>query len=135
MMMLPSGQEVLCLKASIICAAINIVLNLLLIPRWGLNAAAATTAVAELVGIIIKVPFIDKEIRIAGFREMIKAPLIGSLGIVAMGVGMKFLFDSAIMVLCITVGISVPLYGAVLYFMKNEFVNDFVEPMINKYKG
>ena len=49
---LPAGKEGISLKISSVSAMINIVLNFILIPRWGLNAAAFTTFVSELFGLI-----------------------------------------------------------------------------------
>jgi len=135
MMMLPSGRELLCLKSCVICSVVNVALNLVLIPVWGLNAAAATTALAELIGIFIMLPHIDKEIRVDGLWKMIKAPLIGAGGILVIGACAKVLFHSAIVIVCVTIAVSVLFYGSLLLLLKNEFILGFVKPILVKIKG
>lgn len=135
MILIPAGREKICLRANIISAVANVVLNFILIPRWGLNAAAATTAFAEMIGILVMLPFIDKEIHIDGFMEMIKAPLVGAAGIVVIGMIVKSVFASSLLISGMTIGLSVLLYGSVMILLKNEFALGFIKPMIEKYKG
>lgn len=135
MMMLPSGRESLCLKGCIASAVVNAGLNLILIPKWGLNAAAATTALAELVGVLILAPHINKNIRIHGFMEMIKAPLIGAAGVLVIGACAKAIFQSAFAIVGVTVAASVLFYGATLLLCKNQFVLGFIKPITVKIKG
>ena len=94
MMMIPAGKEKVSLKSSIVSAVVNVVLNLILIPIWGLNAAAITTTISECIGIVIKRPYIDKEIRINGLKQMLMAPIIGSIGIVLVSVFVRFFIAS-----------------------------------------
>lgn len=134
MMMLPAGKENICLKASVISAVVNIILNLILIPKWGLNAAAITTAISEFIGIIIKIPYIEKEIKIEGFKNMIEAPIVGALGILLVGVIVKYCLKSQYMIAIVTIVISCFEYLFVLMVMKNEFAINFLKPVINKIK-
>ena len=62
--MLPSGREKLCLGSSIVSAVVNFVLNIFLIPKYGIVAAAITTAMSQWIGLLIKLPFVEKEIKI-----------------------------------------------------------------------
>ena len=134
MMMLPAGKEKVCLKASVVSALVNIVLNLMLIPKWGLNAAAATTAISEFLGIIIKRPYIDKEIQIAGKRKMIAAPFVGSIVIVAVSIIIRCIVESPYLIAILTIMLSAVLYLLVLILMKNEFTLSFIDPIICKVK-
>lgn len=47
--LIPFGKESYILTATIISALINVILNIVLIPHWGQNAAAATTVLSEFV--------------------------------------------------------------------------------------
>lgn len=134
-MMLPAGREKICLRACIISAVANIVLNIILIPKWGLNGAAATTVLAEMIGIMVQVPYINKSIRIYGFVEMIKAPLVGSIGIVIIGIIVKMIVTNPVIICGITIVLSVLFYGITLILLSNKFTLGFVEPVIDKYKG
>lgn len=134
MTFLPAGREKICLFASIMSALINIILNLILIPFFGLNAAAATTAVAEWVGVVVLGRRMDKAIKIDGWGEMLKAPLIGSLAIVIIAFASEMLFDSYVLIAVVTVTLSVIAYGVCLMLLKNEFLMGFLRPVLNKMK-
>ena len=47
--LIPHRLERLCLKISVISAAVNVVLNLILIPVWDYNGAALTTLLSEMI--------------------------------------------------------------------------------------
>lgn len=134
MTMLPSGKEKICLWSSIVSALTNIVLNLILIPKWGLNAAAFTTALAELIGIFIKLPYMDKGIRLGGLGEMLKAPMIGGSGILVLGFALQMAVQTPWIVLALTVAASAVWYLAVLAITKNEFFMGFAAPITAKLK-
>lgn len=127
MMMLPAGKEKLFLISTIVSAVSNVMLNLLLIPKYGLNAAAATTTLAELIGIVIQVPFVDRQIKITDLREVLKAPIIGSAGILLVGTVGKYLLHSAFSTVAFTVGGGVVIYICVLVALKNEFFDTIIK--------
>lgn len=135
MMMLPAGQDKVCLKASIASAVVNIVLNLLLIPIWGLNAAAATTAVSEFIGIIIKLPYIDKKIHISGLWQMLKAPIVGTIGIVIVSIVIRYIVVSSYLIAILTILFSSITYFVILIIMKNEFILGFLKPIYQRFRG
>ena len=134
MMMLPAGKEKICLKSSIVSAVANIVLNLILIPIWGLNAAATTTAISELLGIVIKRPYIDKEIHIDGLKQMMAAPIAGSIGIVVVSIAIKCFIESPYLIAVLTILLSGIVYLTTLVLMKNEFAMNFLKPIVSKLK-
>lgn len=134
MTMLPAGKEKICLWSSIVSAAINVALNFVLIPRWGLNAAAFTTVLSELIGIFIKLPYMDKEIKVDRLGEMLKAPIMGGVGIFILG----FFFQRAVqtpwVVSALTIAASAIWYLIVLAVTKNEFFMGFAEPVIARLR-
>lgn len=135
MTMLPAGKESICLKTSAISAVVNVVLNIFLIPRWGIYAAAFTTAVAEMVGTMMKIPYMDKNIHIAGLFDMIKAPCIGAMAIVAISALTCRVADSYFVIVISTMAMSVVAYFAILLALRNEFVLGFILPIVKKLKG
>lgn len=134
MTMLPAGREKVCLFSCGMSALVNIVLNFLLIPYFGLNATAATTAIAECVGVIVLSRFFDENIKINDFKEMLKAPLVGCVGIILVSSLAKVIFASDILIAAFTAIGSVIVYGLALVLMKNEFALGFLQPIINKMK-
>lgn len=134
MMLLPSGKEAICLRSSVISAIVNVILNIFLIPKYGLNGAAFTTFVAEFVGLCIVYPHIDKNIRISSFKEMIRGPIIGAILIAVTGIVVKQLLSSYIVISLVAVLISAMVYVLVLLITKNTFLMDFINPLLNKIK-
>ena len=134
MTILPAGREKVCLFSCSISALVNIILNFFLIPYFGLNAAASTTAIAECVGVIVMSRYLDKNIQIDDFKEMMKAPLVGCVGIILVSVLVKVTFTSDILIALFTISGSAIVYGLVLLVLKNEFALGFLQPMINKMK-
>lgn len=132
MTMLPAGREKLCLLISAISALSNIVLNLALIPRFGICAAAATTLTAEAVAVMILLRNMDPAIRIDGWHEMLKAPIVGSIGIVVVCVAVRLLVKSYVLAAVLAVALSVMVYGVSLIVLKNEFVLGFLQPILKK---
>ena len=129
---LPAGKEGLSLKISSISALLNIVLNFILIPKWGLNAAAFTTAVSELFGLIWGFIKIDKNIKIDGIRKMVMGPIIGGMGIFVIGWIVQRTFSKAWLVSIITIAISVVWYFAVMIISRNEFFMGFARPIAKR---
>ncbi len=131
---IPAGREDLSLKISVVSALINIVLNFILIPKWGLYAAAFTTFLSELFGMICGFVFMDKNIRIEGLRSMLTGPLIGCAGILAIGIAAQLLLTEAWLITLVTVALSVIWYIAVMVVSKNEFFMGFAEMAVSKIK-
>lgn len=134
MMLLPSGNERVCLRSSAISAIVNVILNIFFIPMYGLNGAAFTTFVAEFIGLCIVYPHIDKNIKIDSFKQMIKGPIIGGILIGIIGMIVKHVFSSCFVITIVTVLISVLVYILVLIITKNTFIMEFVNPLLNKIK-
>lgn len=135
MTMIPAGREKVCLLSCCISALVNIILNIILIPKYGLNAAASTTAIAEIVGVCIVSYYKDKEIRIDNLSEMIKAPIVGSIAIAIIALLVRSFINSNALICVITIILSVIIYSFILILMKNEFALSFLKPFIDKLKG
>ena len=134
MMMIPSGRENISLKSSVISASLNVVLNLFIIPIFGLNGAAFTTFLAEFCGIIVKVPHIDKRIKIERLFEMVKGPLFGSIFIFFVGIVSSSLISSDLIIVIVSITIGAIGYGIILFILKDEFVVSYFAPIIDKMK-
>ena len=127
MMLIPSGKENIALRASVVSALLNVILNFILIPFYGLNAAAFTTFISELAGIFVTVPHIDKNIHIDGIRRMLKGPLVGSLLIIPVAIIFKSLFSSVFIIAGGTIIVSIILYLFALKVFNDEFLFDFIK--------
>ena len=133
-MFLPNNKEGVCLIASSVAAIVNIVLNLIFIPFFGLNAAAMTTAVAEGASLIILLLHFDKNMKIDGIHEMLEGPVLGALFIIVSSLGIRVLFDNSIFVCILTIIMSVLGYFGILILIKDKFFMGYINPIINKLK-
>lgn len=129
MIMIPSGRDKLCMISSCISAVVNLVLNILFIPKWGLNAAAATTAVSQILGLFIKLPFVEKEVSIGDKKNLLQGPVIGSVLIFVITYFMRMLIANMMVRAIVIVGISVIIYGITLVVLKNDLMLSVLENM------
>lgn len=119
LIMIPSGRENISLYSSIVSAVVNLVLNLILIPRWGIEAAAFTTALSMLIGFFFKLPFVGKEVSVRPLKNMLVGPLIGCCVIVLIGFGFSFLPLHTAVRFILVVALSAVCYGACLVLFRN----------------
>lgn len=130
--MIPSGREKVCLKVSLICAVINVGMNLILIPHLGLNAAAFTTALAEIVGLCIMKKKLEKKITVKNPGKIVVAPLIGCIGIILIGILGKLMFADLLGRVAFIVGGSIIAYIGSLILFKHEFTMEILNPIIKR---
>ena len=124
--LLPSGQEKKFLKACFMGACINVVANYLLIPHFGLNAAAFTTALSEFAVFIISVLNIDKRINFGIGKGMLLAPVLGGIGIIIVSIVCSVWVQDMWIRTIATIGLGVLLYAAILILLGNEFALDLI---------
>ena len=131
---LPNGRESICLFSSTCAAITNLVLNLITIPLWGLNAAAMTTVIAEGLSLIILFVKYDKNMKISGLFGMLKGPILGCFLIIIASLVVRFFIMNSMLICLLTVVISVVCYFGILLLTKDEFFLGYVEPIIRKFK-
>ncbi|MFV0363785.1 MAG: flippase [Suipraeoptans sp.] len=123
----PNGMERKVLYSILAGAALNICLNLVLIPRHGASGAALATTLAELVVLIVQIVFLRDMM-----REMVKRISIGKnllAAIVATGITLIImsLIDTPIFItLVISAILFFGVYVVVLIITKEKFVNETI---------
>lgn len=132
--LLPAGREKVMLKISMLSALVNILLNIILIPRWGLNAAAFTTFVSEFLCMTCGFVLLDKNIKIDGLNRMLLGPVVGSIGIVFIGFFFANIYQASWLIVLLTAITSSIWYFFVLLVTKNEFFLGFFNPILNRIK-
>lgn len=130
--LLPSKREDICLKSCAWAAAINIVTNFIFIPLFGLNAAAATTVVAQLVTLLIGIVHMDKKVKIDNWKEILRAPVIGSVGIIAVVAAVSVTVHQVWLRMALGIILSVIVYVGVLVTLKNRFAREMLQPILSK---
>lgn len=133
LIMIPSGRDKLCMVSAISSAVVNLVLNLVLIPHWGINAAAFTTFLAMVVGFAIKWPFVDKQISFKYLKKDIISPFCGCIimSIVCVAIGM--LNFNIYIKTTMQIIVSILVYFGTLTIMKNEFLGDILKSLFGKF--
>lgn len=129
---IPAGREKICFFQGIVAATINILFNMVLIPSFGINAAASTTAIAEGVSFVILAINFDKRIRIKSSKKILFGPLLGSLLIICVILITRYLIHNSILVILVSVTMSMIIYLIVQILVKNEFVYEFLKIERNK---
>ena len=120
-MLIPLKREKLIMVITIISAMVNIVLNLLLIPRWGENAAAVTTVIAEALVFILTRYYAKKKMPVEPDGRIVITAITGCLGIAlyCILVG-RFLEGEWQLLLARMLG-SIILYGAICMIGIEQF--------------
>lgn len=118
--LLPSGRDGICLTACACSAVFNLITNLIFIPKFGMNAAAVTTTLSQLLGLLISVPFVDKEIRIYELKSLIVSPALGGVMEIVLLIVVKELISNLFIRTIVGVLGSAILYIGVLILLKND---------------
>ena len=134
MMLVPSGRERICLWSCVISAVLNIVLNFFLIPTWGLNGAAFTTFLSELIGLFVCRAYIDKRIKVENVWGMLRGPLAGGAFIALVGVLFSHVLTSYVLITCVTIVVSAIGYALILLACKDPFFMSYMNPVVNRLR-
>jgi len=122
MVLLPSKREFVFMCICCASAAINIVLNYILIPIGGANAAAASTSFSGLVIFILLIITKDKRIQINNKLSLFLPPIIGCIGIIASCLLVKQLNMSLFSRFFISICCSGTIYLLIQFALKNELI-------------
>lgn len=132
MILLPSKKEKIFMVVCCVAAAVNVITNYIFIPRYGVIAAAGTTALCAFLIFVFLLFTIDKKIRIERISALFFTPVIGCIGIAAVCFVCKLipsLWIRTILSMCLSVGV----YFFVNYIGKNELLTEFVNSFINRF--
>ena len=132
--LVPMKKESEVFKVTIVSAVLNLVLNLVLIPKWQENAAAFTTLLAEGCTLLWSVICGKKMSGISGEGKTYIKAAIGCIGIIAVNaVTRQFISGNAAYVVT-TIALSVVIYAVIEIILKNEAVYSFIYGIKNKLK-
>ena len=129
---LPSGNDKLCLKVCVYAAILNIVLNFMLIPMFGLDGAAFSTLVSQIFILILYKKNIDKKIKIKDISKIILKIIVASLIIPLLKFILNYFFEVSIISNIITIFLTMITYTILLFIFKNEIVIDYYSRFKNK---
>lgn len=128
--MVVQKQEKIFFIATIISALENIILNIILIPRWGMNAAAFTTVLAE--GIVIGIcKHYSREYDYPLPRRDYISVIVGCIGIAIICRLLTSAISKYWLALILSIICSIVVYGTCLAVFRNSIVEE-VNSIIKK---
>ncbi len=126
MILLPSKKEKEFMIACCITAIANVLFNAIFIPVYGLNAAAGTTVASYFILMLLLIRKVDRRIKINGLTRIFISPILGCLAIILFCKLCIYCFS----ILWLRIGISITgsifLYCLILFFMKNETMQELL---------
>ena len=134
MVLFPSKREGTYMKICCVSTVVNLILNYFLIPIWGVNAAALTTAFSSFLIMIMLLATKDQRIKIEKLKEIFISPIVGCLMIVIVCFAVKYFFSNLFIVTSLSVIGSILIYFIIQYVLKNEVVYSIAEVFIVKLK-
>lgn len=111
--------------ATLASAIVNVVLNLILVPFFGLNATAATTVIAETMVMLICRHYSLSSIKNRGKVDLISIG-IGCIGIIVVCYLCNMLISGLILRIVISIVVSVIAYFTLLVLIGNEVAKQFL---------
>ena len=130
--LVPMKKESEVFKVTVVSAVLNLVLNLVLIPKWQENAAAFTTLLAEGCTLLWSVICGKKMSGVSGELKTYIKVGAGCVGIVLVNEITKRLFTDNALYVVSTIALSVAVYAVVEIALKNEAVYSFLNGIKNK---
>lgn len=120
MILIPSMKEKQFMIACVVSVGVNIILNGLMIPLWGMNGAAVATVLSSLVIVWIAALKLDKNIHIKSLKKSFVGAFIGCFGIVISAWLIKIFLNGIWITTIAVIFASVVIYAVVLLIFKNE---------------
>ena len=129
--LIPIKKERVVFKATVISAIVNITLNFVLIPLWGINAAAITTIIAELITFVIAFFYSRDTVSLVGVGKTLLSTVIGCVCIFVVCLLCRF-FESPLIRIVTSVLGSVIIYLAVLLITRNPVLGQMKEMVLKR---
>ncbi len=132
--LVPGKKETVVFWATIISALVNVGLNYILIPMWGMNAAALTTVIAEVITFIIAYINSKPFVSLRGIKKNMISIALSCIGIVVFCGVCKYCINNIYINLFSAIIGSVIIYAVLLILTGNSTARDFFAVVKNKVK-
>ncbi len=137
--LIPAKRESKVLRNTLITAAINVILNFILIPSMSYDGTSLSTVIAEFSVMIMNgyscrdiiKPIIFKKETLKNLFESI----IGCVGIVIVCLLCQWGWHSMIWTTIFSIVLSVPMYGAILVLLGNDIATSMLKNVLNVVKS
>ena len=132
--LLPYNKEHIFLKATVISAVVNIVLNIILIPFFDQNAAAFTTALSQGIVLYIHYKYSKEYVSLKESVRCLACTAAGCVGITVVCLIIQNLKLQIITETALCVCISILTYGLIQIVTKNDFFMENLKSVLNRRK-
>lgn len=122
LILLPHKMDRQYLNATIISAALNVGLNFIAIPIWGINGAALTTLIAEISVVINAIRYGKDKMKLDFAKKDILSCIVGCGIITLICVLVKMFVQSIVWQVVVAIIFSGILYLLIMLFFKNELI-------------
>lgn len=130
--LMPLGNELFFMISTISAALVNILLNFVFIPLFGMEGTAFTTLIAEIIVVLISLNKARKEIRIRIDVQGLFKCLVGGAAIVFVCLMVSYTTQNNILRLIISVAISAVVYLSILVLTKHDVVIDILNQLFKR---
>lgn len=131
--LIPVKKESIVFKATAIGAVINVILNLILIPLFGIVAAAITTIIAEFITFIVVHIYARKLIEYQNVKASFFKTIFGC-ALIALICFISYYIEQPIIRLSISVIGSAIVYVCAMIILKNEAFSPFMDCFARVFK-
>lgn len=132
--LIPKKKEKIVFRATAISAIVNILLNFIFIPWLGINGAAITTIIAEVIVCVMSIVYSKSDIHLAGIKWNLISVSIGCVIIAIIGMLTNRFIDAFYIRLFVTVGASVIMYIVTLIGLRNTIVLDTLQKFTKRFR-
>ena len=131
--LIANRREKDCLKATLISAIVNVALNFIALPLWGMAGAAITTIAAEFLNLCLLLRSSKKIVDLTLFNvKNAFQCVIASFSVIGTCSLIQHLMVGTVLTFVLSFALSIPIYFISLFLLKNECSKEFLEIMKNK---
>lgn len=131
--LLPSNKEKYFFIACVVASIANSISNYFIIPKFGIEGAALTTIISQIIIVIITMVAADKNFKFGKVSDMLKAPLLGVVFLVLVCYVCKLFISNYIIRFVISFSVSAFVYFFILIILKNRMVFNFINSVKDKF--
>lgn len=131
--LIPIKKENIVFKATAISAVVNILLNIFLIPLLGINGAAITTIIAEVIVCIISFVASRNIVKLNNVVYNLFSVIIGCLGIILVCFFVYKYIEQYVIRLLLAVLLGCIVYGFILLITKNLVLIEILKRVRGKF--
>lgn len=134
MVLLPSKREGIYMTICCIATGVNLLLNAILIPKGGVNAAAFTTTLASLLIMVMLIITKDSRIKLEYFGQVVFAPVVGCTIMGVLCIFLRFFISNVFVKTGVCVFACAAVYIISQIILKNEIVVEMLSAILKKVR-